>query len=224
MSGDTECLIDYITIKTAISKIKHKIIYIADELQKTNFNNIDVIKEKRKKIYNTLLSKEKCYCENFWKNKIGKSLNDSCWENIFKYIKETKLQEIQWKIIHNIFPTNILLTRMGIKNSEKCEFCGEKDHVEHYFFSCKRNENFWKDVNQIITNNTATRIKLNEQIVVLGIEQDAQYGELSDSDKKFIMNILLIGKLSIIKSKMENKNMNLIFQMEMQIRKMKAYS
>ena len=55
---------------------------------------------------------------------------------------------------------------MGIKDSEKCEFCGDKDHVEHYFFECKRNKDLWKDVSQIITNKINKSISINEVYVI----------------------------------------------------------
>ena len=108
---------------------------------------------------------------------------------------------------------------MGIKDSEKCEFCGEKDHLEHYFFHCKKNTELWKDVSQILTTNLGTKINLTEQIIILGIEQDIIFDKLNNKEKEMIMNIILIGKLSIIKSKLENVNINLIFEKEMRIRK-----
>ena len=145
-------------------------------------------------------------------------MNESTWENLFTFIKETKLQEIQWKIIHNIFPTNILLNRMGIKDSEKCEFCGEKDHIEHYFFECVNIAKLWPEIKQIITIETKIIFELNEKIILFGIEQDIKSNELTAREIRFINNIILIGKLSIIKSKIENINVILIFEKEMRLR------
>ena len=107
---------------------------------------------------------------------------------------------------------------MGIKNSEKCDHCGEKDHIEHYFFHCINIRPFWTEVRQIIINKTNKVINLNEHIILLGIEQDINYDALNCREIKFIKNIVLIGKLSIIKSKIDNTDVSLIFEREVRIR------
>ena len=107
---------------------------------------------------------------------------------------------------------------MGIKNSEKCDQCGEKDHIEHYFFNCMNIRPFWTEVKQIIINKTNKVINLNEHIILLGIEQDINYDALNCREIKFIKNILLIGKLSIIKSKIDNTDVSLIFEREVRLR------
>ena len=122
-------IIDYLALKMGISKVKDKIIN--EEINKTLFRKIEIKKLNRKKIYQLIREEEICYCENMWYNRTGQKLHKDTWKNLFKYHKETKLIEIQWKILHNIFPTNILLNRIGIKDTEKCEFCNEKDFVEH---------------------------------------------------------------------------------------------
>ena len=219
ITGVRECLIDYITMKTAISKIKDKILITMNLPQRKLFKGFDVSNANRKRIYQSFLSQESCYCETFWVRKFNITLNESRWENLFRFVKETKLQEIQWKILHNIFPTNVILNRMGIKNSEKCDHCEEKDHLEHYFYNCLKIKHLWTTVNQMITNKINRIIKLNEQIILLGIEQDKMYGELNIHEIKYIKNVILVGKLSIIKSKVDNIRVGLIFEKEISLRK-----
>ena len=218
VNDNQQCLIDYITIRVAIAKIKHKIIFVPDESYNFQFHNIDCRSINRKKIYNFLLTQERCYCEKVWEKKFNQSLHVSTWENIFKFINETKLQEIQWKILHNIFPTNILLNGIGIKDTEKCEFCGEKDFIEHYFFNCGRIKDLWIEVSQIIFNSIKKAVNLNEKNVLFGIEQDIKFTEFQTTDIQLINNILLIGKLSIIKSKFDNANVKLVFERELLLR------
>ena len=50
-----------------------------------------------------------------------------------KSTKESRLRLLHFKILHNIFPSNILLNRMGIKDSERCDYCGEIDVIEHMY-------------------------------------------------------------------------------------------
>ena len=116
------------------------------------------------------------------------------------------------------FPYQHYLNRMGIKDSKKCDFCGEKDHLEHYFFECSRIKPLWLDIKQIITNKTNKIINLNMQIILLGIEQDIIHLQLCDSDIRFIKNVLLIGKYSVIKSKVDNVNIKLTFEKEIKTR------
>ena len=60
--------------------------------------------------------------------------------------KESRLRLLYFKILNNIYPTNILLSKMKIKTSDKCEYCKTHDLIEHFFFHCKRLEGFWKCV------------------------------------------------------------------------------
>ena len=137
-------MIDYLALKMGILKVKDKIIN--EETNKILFRKIEIKKINRKKIYQLIREEEICYCENMWYNRTGQKLHKDTWKNLFKYHKETKLIEIQWKILHNIFPTNILLNRIGIKDTEKCEFCNEKDFVEHMFVNCKRIDRLWENI------------------------------------------------------------------------------
>ena len=47
--------------------------------------------------------------------------------------KEIRLRVLHWKITHSIYPTNILLHKMGLSNTENCNSCEEKDYIEHFW-------------------------------------------------------------------------------------------
>ena len=210
-------VIDFLAMRTAISKIKNKITY-DEENQPILFRNLDCYKIKRKKIYESILTEENCFCEKMWENKTGHIINSNTWSNIFIEIKEIKLQEIQWKILHNVFPTNILLTRMGLQPSEKCKFCNDTDFVEHYFFYCPRIHQFWNYVNSYIHIKIGKRLTLSKHEIILGLIP-SKY-RLSAKEKSWISNLLTVAKLAIIKSKSDNINVNLIFDSEISIRKL----
>ena len=74
--------------------------------------------------------------------------DNGCWEVAFNANQETRLKVLQWKILHNIYPTNIFLHKMGIANSEKCNTChsGEMDYIEHFFFTCEKINPIWQPV------------------------------------------------------------------------------
>ena len=49
--------------------------------------------------------------------------------------KETRLQVLQWKRLHNIYPTNTLLCKMKVKDDQMCSCCYDVvDYIEHFFF------------------------------------------------------------------------------------------
>ena len=57
-------------------------------------------------------------CINFWKRKFPEADNDKdTFIRVGLATKETRLRVLQWKIIHNIYPTNILLYKMGVSIS-----------------------------------------------------------------------------------------------------------
>ena len=40
---------------------------------------------------------------------------------------------VHWKLLHNIYPTNNLLFKMGVKDSIRCSYCADNDYIEHFF-------------------------------------------------------------------------------------------
>ena len=69
--------------------------------------------------------------------------------------KESRLRLLLCKILYNIYPANILLSKMKIKRNDKCEY----DFNEHFFFHCKKLEGFWKCVEQYFFLKTERKIK-----------------------------------------------------------------
>ena len=77
---------------------------------------------------------------NLWKKRFDTEIDNRYWKAAFNANQETRLKVLQWKILHNIHPTSILLHKMGIANSETCNAChsGEMDYIEHFFFTCAK--------------------------------------------------------------------------------------
>ena len=69
--------------------------------------------------------------------------------------KETRLRVLQWKILHNIYPTNILLYKMKVRDDRMCSYCNDAvDCIEHFFFDCNDAvdciEHFFFDCNDAV--------------------------------------------------------------------------
>ena len=59
---------------------------------------------------------------NFWRNKCRIGIEKEHWILASKWSSETRLRLLQWKMLHNIYPTSILLNKMGISNNKNCAF------------------------------------------------------------------------------------------------------
>ena len=76
-------------------------------------------------------------CVSFWKRKFENiDIDNEVYLMAFTVTKEIRLQVLQWKIIHNIYPTQILLCKIGKSANSNCKYCNEKDFLEHFFCTC----------------------------------------------------------------------------------------
>ena len=97
-----------------------------------------------------------------------------------------------------------------------CDFCEERDIIEHPFFRCIRLNSFWSDISKKLDVKLKKSIVLNETSIILSIEQEQQ--GLTIAEQKFINTIIVLGKLSIIKNKINRINIDTIFERELKIR------
>ena len=162
------------------------------------FHDIEVGKMGRRCFYNIIISENNSpYVEAIWDRRYGIDMSMS-WIWPFKVTKETKLQILQWKIFHNIYPTAILLEKMKIKANANCEHCNVLDTVEHFFFDCLQVKSLWSEVESIIAATIEKPLKLNAKLVIFRFSSSALY---STKDLNFINLIMLVAKMCISKMK-----------------------
>ena len=138
----------YNAVKTALEQARE---LRAEDHQDHELIHIIINKKTKKSLkvneLRTVLTEEAQPCAtNLWKNKLNVDISCTDWESIFRSTKEPRLRVLQWKILHNIYPTNILLNKTGIANSDKCSACHscDKDYIEHFFFACAIVKPTWK--------------------------------------------------------------------------------
>ena len=157
---------------------------------------------------------------SFWKRKYNSQI-----ERKFlvanKATKEIKLRVLHYKLIHNIYPTNIVLNRMKIKSSELCDFCGVADYIEHFFINCKLLRGFWKIVENAIRKYTnISNINLTEENILLGVDDSDM--KTSKDNLGIINYIILIAKMSISKFKCSlvetHLGLQMLFESELNFR------
>ncbi len=89
----------------------------------------------RKRLQKTVVFDHKSYL-----NRKHKIENDLILSNPFVNaricLKETRLQDIQFKILHDIYPTLSNLRRWKIKSNDMCVICRQQDDLRHSLFDC----------------------------------------------------------------------------------------
>ena len=114
----------------------------------------------------------------------------------FKITIENKLICFQFKIVHNIIPSNLRLWQMKIKPSPVCNLCKNSvGRIEHLFWNCEIVMPFWKEVLKWWNQKREENIQNIKAVDVL-------YRFKPESSKLFAFNhFVLIAKYHIFTSK-----------------------
>ena len=84
----------------------------------------------------------------------------------FKATKEIKLAMFQYKIIHQILPTNSLLHKMKKVASSSCPFCpSECQTLWHLFINCKHASSFWNRFQEWYSTSSSTNRLLSNRLL-----------------------------------------------------------
>ena len=155
----------------------------------------------------------------FWKNKYNIDLDKTYWLIAQNSTKEVRLKELHFKLLHNIYPTNILLSKIGISPNNKCAYCLDQlDFIEHFFFNCPRICNVWVCVSDRFYIKYGKKVKLSESEAILGITKKDDFNK---SMLQFINHLILVAKMSIgIYRYSKEIKIDIIFERECQIRKL----
>ena len=142
--------------------------------------------------------------------------NPDIWTMSYKSISEVKIRQLQWKILHKIYPTGTLLFKMKLKDQDNCEFCNERDTLIHFFSSCQVSKQLWYEAEKKISSYLGKIFKLSEKIIIFGLLCCESF---SQKDVNYINKVCLIGKLSISKYKFyRTGKIELVFENELRIR------
>ena len=124
----------------------------------------------------------------------------------FQCTNSRKLIEFQFKLLHRQIPTNTFLTKIGLKDNEKCTFCQKvPEIIIHIFWSCDLVSSFWKRVTEWLQSiNVISQTDNIDGMTALGLRPD---------QSKFSRTVNLCCLLTryyiwICKSKESSPNMN----------------
>jgi len=82
---------------------------------------------------------------------------------------ENKLRCFQYKVIHNILPTNNKLYKMKLKTSPSCDRCGNSyKNLLHLLCECPRTQTLWQLVIAWWNKKRSETVVLNATDILFG--------------------------------------------------------
>ena len=156
-------------------------------------------------------------CIEIWKRKLNIDISNH-FGLAMKATKETRLRVLHFKILHNIYPSNVLLFKMGIKTSSRCDDCGELEFLDHMFFSCAKLLSFWRNINYKIEIIIGQDIQLTTNQALFGLTKadvNVSFTKINEAN-----HLLLLAKLCIVQHRFRTpSNLSFIFEYEFLLRK-----
>ena len=65
-------------------------------------------------------------------------------------IKENKLAEFNYKVLHNILPCGVNLNMWRIIDTKKCDICNIDEDIPHLLYNCEIANSIWRIVSKIV--------------------------------------------------------------------------
>ena len=184
------------------------------------FKSIDTGNISRKTYFNLLQNNNVLSVNRYLREKYEIEVdNTDIWLISYECVSEVKLIILQWKLLHNIYPTGTLLFKMKMRDNENCDLCGERDSLSHCFVQCPSVSEVWKMAEVYIFKLTNHTFKLDEKTIMVGLfDLNTKLGK----KLKLIVNkVCLIGKFTISKYRVtKTGKITILFEREMRIRNM----
>ena len=200
IGNSPQLIIEYHAVKFSYNRFYAKTIGLTLNKIGVTFKNKDIDELQKPKLIRTLIIKdsiEKPICVEFWRRQHGVTIDREIWELAQKATPEIRLQVLHWKLIHAIYPSNVKLMQMKIKDTELCPYCpNERDTISHFFFFCKKVQSLWKEVRSLVFTKHKIAINLTEVNVLTGFKK-VDIPNLNRNEVNDINKLLLIAKMSV---------------------------
>ena len=154
------------------------------------------------------------HCVDFWYRKLQIDIT-IYFKMAIETTTEMKLRSLHFKLVHNIYPNNVLLHKMKIKDSIYCDHCNEVDFTDHMFVKCHRLQSYWSYVNDQIDLVLEKHIELDVTMKLFGL-LECKWGRKRANEANYI---ILLAKFCLVKSKYDpSRDAKHIFEIELKIR------
>ena len=146
----------YSQIMTAIPTRWKNLLYTQEpETVLTTKIDIDVLTETKKPtvyVYNMIIDNKIVNNVNKYKNKLANILEIEIsvteyygyFKALYKLTNIVKLRNFQYRLLLGKIYTNDILSKWKIVDSEKCEYCNEKQTIIHLMIHCKNTKILWE--------------------------------------------------------------------------------
>ena len=150
--------LEYYALRNAIPykwkdtlRVANKVEYVENHGLDVEIKGIsrDLKYTSNKEVYWSMIAKSKTSpipAERYWIRSLGvpEVHMKKYYEIPYLYMRQTKIQTMQYKILHNFYACNLKLYKWKIVNSNKCLHCEITDTLEHHFFECVHMQVFWR--------------------------------------------------------------------------------
>jgi hypothetical protein len=170
LKNQLNCNLNFLKYFSLISMIKSKnVTNITNaEYRSHLINTILNSKSSSKEIYNKFSPLEDLEVDSIkgiskWKSDMETDINFSdVFCNLCFVTNDSKLKKFQYKLLHRALPTNTFLVKIGIKNSDLCNFCkNTSDSILHYIWLCPVVKLFWNRIKTWLEEFFNIPIELN---------------------------------------------------------------
>ena len=148
------------------------------------YKNIKLIKSKE--IYLKLLKQKETTppCIIAWNSRLNLNLSAKEWSYIFTLPKhtvcDTKVLEMQLKILHRFYATNSIISKWDSTKSENCATCNQKANILHMFVLCPVVQNFWQSFEVFLeTYSIEHPQSLTSDNIIFGLFKQVKYDMLN---------------------------------------------
>ena len=99
-------------------------------------------------------------------------LDDCDFKTVYRQkiicIKDRKIAEFNYKLLHDILPCNVNLVKWRKRNNPNCKICNVEETTSHMLYYCKYAKSIWKDFNQKI----GFEVEIQDVITGCGLSQE----------------------------------------------------
>jgi hypothetical protein len=114
--------------------------------------------------------------ETKWNQKLDFIIDEPMWDIIYtnyqKIVKDTTLQNFQFKITHRILACNYNLQIWNIRDNNRCDICNEVDTAEHMLYLCNTTYSFWQKIFNWWAKNMKVWFEVGTYEIIFGIPNE----------------------------------------------------
>ena len=152
-------------------------------------------------IYKKLLNNEKdpnTQLRQRWEADLGE-MEDEDWADALTSPREVAIRAryklIQLKVLHRVYYTPATRLKMGIATTDLCtRGCGERGTFLHILWDCDKVQNYWRQLQEIITEVLGEETTLTPKLCLLNIWEPT---DLTRPKRKWLTLAMTIAKRNV---------------------------